>query len=106
MEDRETSIVGSLLEQEYFVDMPDCIFEPNDYKDAVENMCRISQGVLTLDSFEGRVNEGKYELDLVINGKRDLYNWMYIQTMWIRVISYHNSIKYCLTVGMRVLNFL
>lgn len=61
-----------IKDNEHFIDIPDCISDANDYKETLENAFQISQGLLTLDSFAGNESDGKYILELGVNGKKEI----------------------------------
>lgn len=58
-----------IADNEYFIDLPDCIADGNDYKETIENSFKITNGVLKLDNFSWSTNNERFEFDLIANGK-------------------------------------
>lgn len=63
-----------ILDNEHFIDLPDCISEANDYKETIEKSFAISQGLLTLDSFVGEKNNDEFKFTLVVNGRNENFS--------------------------------
>ena len=57
--------------KEYFYEMPDCISECKDYKDLIQQSMNLTNGQLSLETFECVDQEKTYQLNLKINSKEN-----------------------------------
>jgi hypothetical protein len=57
----------------YFLDIPDCITEANDYKQTIEDACKLTEGLLVLDNYEAVDNDEEFLLQLTLNGSSEVF---------------------------------
>lgn len=54
---------------EHFIDMPDCIADGSSYEETIEKSFKITNGILNLNEFSWSNNNGRFEFNMVVNGK-------------------------------------
>jgi len=59
---------------EYFTDVPDCIFNGNEYREKIEKACELTKGILTLETFKADDSDRNFNFELVVNGKKDSFS--------------------------------
>ena len=60
--------------EEYFIGLPDCIADGNDYKNDIENSFLLTKGILKLNGFSSAENDGRFEFDLIVNDKPENFS--------------------------------
>jgi len=63
-----------MTSEEYFTDVPDCIFSGNDYREKIEKACELTKGILTFEDFKADDSDRNFNFELVINGKKDSFS--------------------------------
>ena len=58
-----------ITDEQHFIDLPDCVNDGSSYKETIEKAFNLTKGLLSLDEFNWKLNDGNYELDLVVNGQ-------------------------------------
>ena len=61
-------------ETKYFYDVPDCIFEANDYQDLISRSFDLTEGILKLENFKGTDSENHFEFEIIVNGEKLSFN--------------------------------
>lgn len=58
---------GIIPDDSYFLDLPDCICGPEDYKEKIENGIALMGGNINLTSFDGKKAGKVYQISVVVN---------------------------------------
>lgn len=58
-----------ITDDEYFIDVPDCIADGGDYQLMIEKAFFLSEGILKLDDFSWTNDDERFLLDIVVNGQ-------------------------------------
>ena len=54
--------------------MPDCIADGGSYSETIENSLKLTNGILNLDQFDWKENNGKFDLLLTVNGRIEIHS--------------------------------
>lgn len=60
---------GIIPDDSYFLDLPDCICGPEDYKEKIENAIALLGPGFNLTSFDGKKAGKVYQISVVVNGQ-------------------------------------
>ncbi len=63
-----------ISDDEFYTDVPDCIFSGNDYKDHILRAFKTTNGILKLDDFSSAYKDGRFEFNLIVNGKTSAFS--------------------------------
>ena len=58
-----------ITENQFFIDIPDCISDGNDYKETLEKSFLLTKGILELNNFESEELDGRFRFAIIVNNK-------------------------------------
>ncbi|MEM1321091.1 MAG: hypothetical protein AAGG75_12630 [Bacteroidota bacterium] len=60
---------GIITSNDFYIGMPDCISSALDYKQIIEEAFKLTNGLLTINKFEGKNTIEKYSFVINVNGE-------------------------------------